>query len=137
MSDSVLIIEDTPVNMKLATMLLQREGHRVLQANDALEGLALARAHLPCLILMDIQLPGIDGLAATRVLKADPATAAIPVLALTAFAMTGDEARIRAAGCDGYIAKPIDYRVFLEQVRRTLSAVAPRPGAEPESRHAG
>lgn len=120
MNASVLVIEDTPANMKLVTMLLRREGYAVLQAEEASTGIALARAHRPDLILMDIQLPGMDGLDATRLLKADPVTGAIPVLALTAFAMKGDEDRIRAAGCDGYVSKPIQYQSFLDNVRRFL-----------------
>jgi two-component system cell cycle response regulator DivK len=106
----VLIVEDNPANMTLATFLVQTAGHTVISANDAEAGLTLARAEQPDLILMDIQLPGMDGLEATRQLKRDVATRAIPVIALTALAMKGDEERIRAAGCDGYIAKPLAYR---------------------------
>ncbi len=131
MSASILVIEDTPANMKLATMLLRRAGYQVLQADEAQTGIALAQAHRPDLILMDIQLPGMDGLEATRLLKADPATGSIPVIALTAFAMKGDEDRIRAAGCDGYVSKPIQYRMFLDEVRRLL-----QPGADMEAHHA-
>lgn len=120
MTPTVLVVEDNPANMKLAVMLLQRAGWRVLCAGNAAEGIALARRELPQLVLMDIQLPGMDGLEATRMLKADPATAAIQVVALTAFAMKGEEDRIRAAGCDGYIAKPIDYRHFLAEIERRL-----------------
>jgi two-component system cell cycle response regulator DivK len=104
---SILIIEDNPANMKLAVLLLQSAGHAVLRALDAEHGLTVARAHQPDLILMDIQLPGMDGLAATALLKTDAITASIPVIALTAMAMKADEARIRAAGCDAYIAKPL------------------------------
>ena len=109
----ILIIEDNAANLKLATFLLQSVQHEVLSATDAEAGLAIARQEHPHLILMDIQLPGMDGLAATAQLKADPATRAIPVIALTALAMKGDEERIRAAGCDGYIAKPMRYQEFL------------------------
>ena len=112
----VLIIEDNATNMTLAMFLLQSVGHSVLSASDAEAGLALARAEQPNLILMDIQLPGMDGLEATALLKRDEATRAIPVIALTALAMKGDEARIRAAGCDGYIAKPMRYVDFLKTV---------------------
>jgi two-component system cell cycle response regulator DivK len=112
----VLIIEDNAINMTLAMFLLQSVGHSVLSASDAEAGLALARAEQPNLILMDIQLPGMDGLEATALLKRDEATRAIPVIALTALAMKGDEARIRAAGCDGYIAKPMRYVDFLKTV---------------------
>ena len=113
---TILVIEDNAANMTLAVFLLQSAGHTVLSATDAETGLRLAREQQPALILMDIQLPGMDGLEATGLLKDDPATRAIPVIALTALAMKGDEARIRAAGCDGYIAKPLVYREFLAVV---------------------
>ena len=116
----VLVIEDNPANMTLATFLLQSAGHTVLAATDAETGLTLARAEQPDLILMDIQLPGMDGLEATALLKADEATRDIPVIALTALAMKGDEARIRAAGCDGYIGKPLAYRDFLATIASHL-----------------
>ena len=116
----VLIIEDNAANMKLATMLLDSAGHTVLSATDAEAGLTSARGEQPDLILMDIQLPGMDGLEATMLLKRDDATRAIPVIALTALAMKGDEERIRAAGCDGYIAKPLAYREFLAIVAAQL-----------------
>jgi len=116
----VLLIEDNPANMTLATFLLQSAGHSVLAATDAETGLTLARAEQPDLILMDIQLPGMDGLQATAVLKSEDATRDIPVIALTALAMKGDEARIRAAGCDGYIAKPLAYKEFLATIASHL-----------------
>ncbi len=116
----ILVIEDNPANMTLATFLLQSANHTVLGAIDAETGLTMARAETPDLILMDIQLPGMDGLAATKILKEDPAMRAIPVVALTALAMKGDEERIRAAGCDGYIAKPMRYKEFLETVAEHL-----------------
>ena len=112
----ILIVEDNPANMKLASLLLLNAGHTALCAVDAETGLTLARAEHPDLILMDIQLPGMDGLEATARLKRDEATRAIPVIALTALAMKGDEERIRAAGCDGYIAKPLAYRDFLNVI---------------------
>ena len=118
----VLVVEDNAANMALATFLLQSAGHTVLSARDAEAGLTLARAEQPSLILMDIQLPGIDGLAATVLLKSDDLTRRIPVIALTALAMKGDEERIRAAGCDGYIAKPIAYKAFLEAIATQLAA---------------
>ena len=102
----ILVVEDNATNMSLATFLLQSAGHTVIRATDAEAGLTLARDEHPNLILMDIQLPGMDGLEATVQLKKDDATRSIPVIALTALAMKGDEERIRAAGCDGYIAKP-------------------------------
>jgi two-component system cell cycle response regulator DivK len=113
---TILIVEDNPANMTLATFLLNTMGHTVLGATDAEAGLALARKEHPDLILMDIQLPGMDGLEATALLKRSAATRPIPVIALTALAMKGDEERIRAAGCDGYIAKPMDYHRFLATV---------------------
>jgi two-component system cell cycle response regulator DivK len=116
----VLVVEDNPANMTLAVFLLESAGHSVLTARDAEAGLTLAREQQPDLILMDIQLPGMDGLQATAMLKATAATAAIPVIALTALAMKGDEERIRAAGCDGYIAKPISYREFLALIASRL-----------------
>jgi len=121
MMPAVLVIEDNPANMKLSALLLERAGYTALRAWNAQDGLALAREHKPRLVLMDIQLPGMDGLEATRILKADPATRSIPVVALTAFAMKGEQERIRAAGCDGYIAKPIDYKQFLAEVSRWLA----------------
>ncbi len=116
----VLVIEDNPANMKLAVFLLQSAGHTVLSASNAEAGLTLARDEHPGLILMDIQLPGMDGLEAMTVLKSDAATRAIPVIALTALAMKGDEERIRAAGCDAYISKPMRYRDFLAVVEAQL-----------------
>jgi two-component system cell cycle response regulator DivK len=110
--------------MTLATFLLQSAGHSVLAATDAETGLTLARAEQPDLVLMDIQLPGMDGLEATGLLKADPVTRDIPVVALTALAMKGDEARIRAAGCDGYIAKPLAYKDFLATISSHLVKAA-------------
>jgi two-component system, cell cycle response regulator DivK len=118
----VLIIEDNTANMKLATFLLESAGHTVLSATDAEAGLTSARCEHPDLILMDIQLPGMDGLAATRLLKRDDATCSIPVIALTALAMKGDEERIRAAGCIGYIAKPMRYQQFLATIAEQLAS---------------
>jgi two-component system cell cycle response regulator DivK len=117
----ILIIEDNPANLTLATFLLQSAGHSVLSAKDAETGLTTAREEQPDLILMDIQLPGMDGLEATALLKSDRATSDIPVIALTALAMKGDEERIRAAGCDGYIAKPLAYRDFLTTIAAQLA----------------
>jgi two-component system cell cycle response regulator DivK len=117
---TILIVEDNPANMLLGVFLLQSAGHTVLSAVDAEAGLTLARAEHPDLILMDIQLPGMDGLEATALLKGDDATRAIPVIALTALAMRGDEERIRAAGCDAYVAKPIRYQEFLATVAAQL-----------------
>lgn len=117
----VLIVEDNPANMKLAIFLLESAGHTVLSATNAEAGLTLARNERPNLILMDIQLPGMDGLEAIVLLKREDATRAIPVIALTALAMKGDEERIRAAGCDGYIAKPLRYQEFLATIAAQLT----------------
>jgi two-component system, cell cycle response regulator DivK len=116
----VLVVEDNAANMTLAVTLLESAGHTVLSAVDAEIGLTMARAEQPDLILMDIQLPGMDGLEATALLKSDDATRTIPVIALTALAMKGDEERIRAAGCDGYIAKPMRYKEFLATIAAQL-----------------
>jgi two-component system cell cycle response regulator DivK len=118
---SVLVVEDNPSNMALALFLLGAAGYAVLSAPDAEAGLTLARDQQPDLILMDIQLPGMDGLEATALLKGADETRAIPVIALTALAMKGDEERIRAAGCDGYIAKPLRYRQLLDTVADHLA----------------
>jgi two-component system, cell cycle response regulator DivK len=117
----ILVVEDNPTNMSLATVVLEGAGHAVLGARDAETALRLARELQPDLILMDIQLPKMDGLEATALLKQDPATRWIPVIALTALAMKGDEERIRAAGCDGYIAKPMRYLELLAAVTGCLA----------------
>jgi len=120
---TILVVEDNPTNMKLSTFLLESADYTVLAATNAEIGLTLAREARPDLILMDIQLPGMDGLEATALLKADEATRGIPVIALTALAMKGDEERILAAGCDGYIAKPLDYKDFLATIRARLATL--------------
>lgn len=113
----ILIVDDNPVNIKLVAYLLQAAGYVVLTAEDADAALALLLgADLPHLILMDVQLPGIDGLELTRRLKNQERTRQIPIVALTASAMKGDEQRAREAGCDGYISKPIDTRRFVQTV---------------------
>jgi len=124
---TVLVVEDNPANMKLATMLLHGAGHAVLGAVDAESALRLARGERPDLILMDIQLPGMDGLAATAILKHDPATATIPVIALSALAMKADEERSQAAGCDAYIVKPPRYKELYAVIRRLLVEPGPVP----------
>ncbi len=117
-SKLILIVEDNEKNLKLVRDLLQFKGYRTLEAGTAEEGIALARAHCPQLILMDIQLPGMDGVTALTQLKAESRTASIPVIALTAFAMKDDQARFLDAGFDSYLVKPIDIKAFLEQVER-------------------
>jgi two-component system cell cycle response regulator DivK len=121
----ILIIEDNAANMKLACLLLGSAGHEVLRAVDAETGLTLARTGQPDLILMDIQLPGMDGLAATALLKQDAATAAIPVIALTAMAMKEDQEKTQAAGCDAYIAKPLRYQELYAVINTLLVRAAP------------
>ena len=106
----ILIVEDNARNMRLVRDVLNHGGYRTLEAASAEEGLALARAELPALVLMDVQLPGMDGVEALGRLRADPATARLPVLALTAFAMKNDRERFLAAGFDGYLEKPLDVR---------------------------
>ena len=117
----ILVIEDNPANMKLACILLHNAGHTTLCAIDAETGLAMARAEQPELILMDIQLPGMDGLAATTLLKQDPATTAICVIALTAMAMKEDREKTRLAGCDAYIAKPLRYQELYAAIDALLN----------------
>jgi two-component system cell cycle response regulator DivK len=114
----ILVVEDNPANLKLVAFLLEEAGYSVLTATDAAVAIELAGTEVPDLVLMDVQLPGMDGLEATRRLKSGANPRHIPVVALTAFAMKGDEDRIRAAGCDGYIPKPIRYQSFLEEVGR-------------------
>ena len=112
----ILVIEDNAANMKLTTVTLELAGYLVITAADAEAGIAQARAERPDVILMDVQLPGMDGLAATAVLRNDDATRSIPVIALTALAMSGDEERIRAAGCVAYVSKPVRYKELLATV---------------------
>ena len=121
---SVLIVEDNAANMKLSSLLLRNAGHTVVCAEDAETGLLLARLDRPDLILMDIQLPGMDGLAATAVLKRDPVTSTIPIIALTAMAMKNDQEKARSAGCDAYIAKPLRYQELYAAIDELLSGPA-------------
>ena len=120
MSKIVLIVEDNELNLKLFHDLLDSQGYETLQTREGLQAMALARAHSPDLILMDIQLPEISGLEVTKWLKDDEELAHIPVIAVTAFAMKGDEERIRQGGCEAYISKPISVMHFLETVRKHL-----------------
>jgi len=134
-TDSILIVDDTPVNLKLVRVLLSRQGFDVRTASTAEEALEMVQTFRPSLVLADIQLPGMDGLEMTRRLKADPKTGGIVVLALTAFAMKGDEQKAFEAGCDGYITKPIDTRSFPALIRQYLSkndgSAAEAPAAPP------
>ena len=120
MSKKVLIVEDNELNMKLFHDLLESQGYSTLQTREGLQALALARQHRPDLILMDIQLPEISGLEVTKWLKDDEELSHIPVVAVTAFAMKGDEERIRQGGCEAYISKPISVMHFLDVVRKHL-----------------
>jgi len=116
----ILVVDDNPVNLKLASEVLRLEGYAVEQAMDAEQAQELLRESVPDLVLMDIALPGMDGLALTRWIKADARLNRVPVVALTAFAMKGDDRKIIEAGCDGYIAKPIDTRDLPRRVARIL-----------------
>ena len=118
----VLIVDDNPVNLKLARVLLAGAGYEVRTAGDAEEALDVLETFCPKLILMDIQLPGMDGLTLTRQLKSNPGTQDIIIVALTAYAMKGDEEKARASGCTGYITKPLDTRTFADDVARHLEA---------------
>ncbi len=121
MSKTILIVEDNELNMKLFNDLLQAHGFNTVQTKDGREALELAKKHHPDLILMDIQLPEISGLEVTKMIKADDNLKGIPVIAVTAFAMKGDEEKIREGGCEGYIAKPISVPIFLETVNKFLA----------------
>ena len=118
----ILVVEDNPVNRELTADILGAAGYTVLQAENAERGIALARVERPALILMDVRLPGMDGLSATEILKEETETREIPVVALTAHAMKGDEEKALAAGCEGYITKPIDTRALPREVAGFLSS---------------
>lgn len=124
MSKTVLIVEDNELNMKLFRDLLEAHGYHTVQTRDGLEAMDLARKHRPALILMDIQLPEVSGLEITKWLKDDDELRSIPVIAVTAFAMKGDEERIREGGCEAYIAKPISVTDFIETVARFIGRKA-------------
>jgi CheY-like chemotaxis protein len=119
----IMIVDDNPVNLKLVRVLLTKQGYQVCTAMDAEEALLTLESVHPHLILMDVQLPGIDGLTLTRQLKADPRTQDILIIALTAYAMKGDEQKARDAGCDGFIPKPIDTHSFIQTIARYLAQV--------------
>jgi two-component system cell cycle response regulator DivK len=118
---TVLIVEDNELNMKLFHDLLESYGYDTLGTRNGIEALELARTHRPDLILMDIQLPDVSGLEVTKWIKADPELRRIPIVAVTAFAMNGDEERIRQGGCEAYLSKPISIAKFMETVRSFLS----------------
>jgi CheY-like chemotaxis protein len=117
---TILVIEDNKLNMKLVKELISIGKYRMLEANDAESGIQQIREQQPDLVLMDIQLPGMDGLSATKIIKEDPALKDIPIIGLTSYAMQGDKEKALAAGCTGYITKPIDTRKFLETVSEYL-----------------
>jgi CheY-like chemotaxis protein len=119
--DRILIVDDNPTNLKLVAYLMKSQGYEVATAGDAESALEVVRTSPPRLILMDLQLPGVDGLELTRRLKADPETRGIIVIALTAYAMKGDQDRAMAAGCDDYVTKPIDTRQLPETIARHLA----------------
>lgn len=129
MAEPVLVVDDNPTNLKLLRYLLTSRGYEVRTAVDAASALDSLREALPRVILMDLQLPGIDGFELTRRLKADPGTRGILIIAVSAYAMKGDEERALAAGCDGYLSKPIDTRALPLLLARLLAAAA-KPGAE-------
>ncbi len=118
----ILVIEDNELNMKLVRGMLKISGHNILEATDAETGIHMTHEHHPDLILMDIQLPGMDGLSATRNILSNANLKHIPIVALTSYAMQGDEEKALEAGCTGYIAKPIDTRTFLQTVSQYLNA---------------
>lgn len=117
----ILVVEDNEVNLRLVRFVLENAGHHVSHAATGDDGVRMTREEKPDLVLIDIQLPGMDGLAATRLIKSDPGTAAIPVIALTAHAMKGDQERMRDAGCDGYLAKPFHYPDLLKAIDDALA----------------
>ena len=121
MPKTVLIVEDNELNMKLFNDLVETRGHRIVQTRNGIEAVDLARKHRPDLILMDIQLPEVSGLEVTKWIKEDDDLRMIPIIAVTAFAMKGDEEKIREGGCEAYIAKPISVVNFLQTVERFLS----------------
>ena len=117
----ILVVDDEPVNLKLAVFVLAQAGHEVLNAQGGAEGVATALAHSPDLVLMDVQMPGMDGIAALQCLRADPRSAAFKVVAFTGLAMKGDAERLLAEGFDGYLEKPIRYKEFLASVAALLA----------------
>ena len=122
MNEAILVVEDNDLNRELVTDLLEANGFIVYQAREAEEGLRLARERMPDLVLMDLSLPGMDGLAATRALRQDLSIGHLTVIALTAHAMKGDEQTALHAGCNGYLTKPIDTRTFVGKIRAFIGA---------------
>lgn len=125
MPKRILVIEDNQQNMYLTTFMLERRGHEVIQAWDGQRGIEAALRAVPDLILLDIQLPEMDGYAVAKALKSDPRLAMVPIVAVTSYAMAGDRERILASGCNGYIEKPINPETFLSQIERFLDSEGP------------
>jgi two-component system, cell cycle response regulator DivK len=117
---NILLVEDNPVNRRLAVFLLRSQGYEVREATTAQEAFEIIEKERPDLIVMDIQLPGMDGLEATRKIKAHPATTDIPIIAVTSYAMKGDREKAMAAGCAGYVTKPIDKNIFIQEIAALL-----------------
>lgn len=128
-NETILLVEDNPMNRRLAEFLLRSNGYKVIEAANAEQAFELLKAERPALVVMDIQLSGIDGLEATRRIKADPATVAIPVIAVTSFAMKGDREKALRAGCAAYITKPIDKATFIQEIAAHLTK-EPAAGSE-------
>lgn len=124
---SLLVVDDNPENLKLILMILASSGYELVTASDAIQALRAIERRIPDLILLDLQLPGMDGLELTRRLKAKQDTRDIPIVAVTAYAMKGDEAKAINAGCNGYLVKPVDKRLLRELVRRFLEVAEPSP----------
>ena len=126
MSGLIFLVDDNPINLKLASEVLTAGGYSTVTAADAEQARELLNTLLPDLILMDIALPGMDGLSLTKLIKTDPRLSHVPVVALTAYAMRGDDLKAAAAGCDGYISKPIDTRILVEQVAAVIAKAQKR-----------
>jgi len=128
--ETILVVEDNPLNMELVSDILEAHGYEVRQAINGKEAVQEVENQVPDLILMDIQLPGLDGLTVTGIIKDNPKTGNLPIIALTAHAMRGDEQKAREAGCDGYISKPIDTRSLPQTIRQFLDAASESPSTE-------
>ena len=127
MKTTILLIEDNPQNRYLATFLLEKQGYEILAAPDGRQGIELAERRHPHMILLDIQLPGMDGYAVARALRQNPELQGIPIIAVTSYAMAGDREKTIAAGCDGYMEKPIDPETFVSEIERHLNKASGKP----------
>ena len=137
MERNILLVEDNPVNRRLAVFLLRSQGYEVREATTAQEAFEIIEKERPDLIVMDIQLPGMDGLEATRKIKAQPATTDIPIIAVTSYAMKGDREKAMAAGCAGYVTKPIDKNIFIQEVAALLGEKSKIRGSRIRKTHRG